>query len=43
MLEFDDPSTKSIIEVLDYDTVGKVGYNELTLLFLEFPLDGDYP
>ena len=43
MLEYDDPSIKSISEVLDYDTVGKVGYKELALLFLEFPLDGDYP
>lgn len=29
MLEFDDPATKSISEMLDYKTVGRVPYNEL--------------
>ena len=43
MLEFDSPATSSIAEVLDYEAVGRVGYTELALLFLEVVKDGDYP
>lgn len=42
MLDFDDPTISSITEVMDYEAVGKVKYDELALMFIEILEGGDY-